>query len=82
LSIKDGEKAINLVVSNMQDPPQSFRYDEIFEALNEGQFWFKLVIYEVGSSFFRFNVRGLERRGMMRLEIMETPTYKSLFDKD
>jgi hypothetical protein len=51
----------------MDNPPQQTSYADIYEALMEGQFWFKLDIYDNGFSSFTFKVSGYERRGMMRL---------------
>lgn len=67
LSIQSGEKTISLIVSNMENPPQQTSYTDIYEILMEGQFWFKLDIYDNGFSSFTFKVHGYERRGMMRL---------------
>jgi hypothetical protein len=67
-------KVIRVVVSNMADPPNYYQNDEeMLGKLDKGQFWFRLVIKDLGiTKLASFDVRGFERRGDMRLEIEES----------
>ena len=73
-NIKGGDNTITVVLSNMANPPNDYRYaEEMLGKLEKDQFWFRLVITDLGiTKLASFRVIGFERRGDMRLEIDES----------
>jgi len=74
--IKGDEKTLTYVVSNMQDPPKEVKtHKDIFAVLKKDQFWFMLTVISRFTDHYSFRVRGYERRGDLRLEVDESPSY-------
>ena len=60
----------------MPDPPKEVETPEdIFAVLKDGQFWFQLAVLNRFTAKYTFRVRGYERRGDVRVEVKEEPSY-------
>lgn len=73
---------LSVIVSNMARPWIDRRLlDDVFGTLSEGEFWFHMNIREAAGGSYSFNVKGYERRGLLRLEIDENGVFSHLMEQ-